>query len=162
VAGVSSSKEKDQAALPDQPLYGNETILVVEDQPEVRRLAREILQEFGYQILEASDGEEALRLVEAHAGPLHLLLTDVIMPGISGLELAARLEAMRPLRILFMSGYPDRMEAGHDCQFTYIQKPFTSTSLVRKVREVLGKTEDRTPRIRRGTSTTARDRITSS
>jgi two-component system, cell cycle sensor histidine kinase and response regulator CckA len=131
------SKEKDQAELRDQPLYGNETVLVVEDQLQVRKLVFSILKEFGYQILEASDGEEALRLVETHAGPLHLLLTDVIMPGIGGLELATRLKAMRPLQVLFMTGYPDRMEVGHDFEVAYLKKPFTSIGLVRKVREVL-------------------------
>jgi PAS domain S-box-containing protein len=139
VTGVPS-QEKDHSGLPDQPLFGTETVLLVEDQPQVRQLTCSILRQFGYQILEASSGEEALCLAEAHAGPLHLLLTDVIMPGMNGLELAARLKTMRPTPILFMSGYSDRMEGEHDSGVAYIQKPFTPDSLVRKVREVLGGT----------------------
>jgi len=136
VTGVPS-EEKDLAEPPDQPLYGAETVLVVEDQPQIRQLTCSILKEFGYQILEASSGEEALRLAEAHAGPLHLLLTDVIMPGMNGLELAARWKTIRRTPILFMSGYSDRTEAVHDSGVAYIQKPFTPNTLARKVREVL-------------------------
>jgi len=95
VTGVPS-EEKGHSGLPDQPLFGYETVLVVEDQPQVRQMTCSILRQFGYQILEASSGEEALRLAEAHAGPLHLLLTDVVMPGMNGMELAARLKAIRP------------------------------------------------------------------
>jgi two-component system, cell cycle sensor histidine kinase and response regulator CckA len=161
VAGMQS-KEKDQDAPSEQPLYGNETVLVVEDQPQVRQLACSILKEFGYHILEASDGEEALHLVEAHAGPLHLLLTDVIMPGTSGLELAARLQAMCSLPVLFMSGYPDQMEAGEKSDVSFIKKPFTPIALVGKVREILSKAEQHMPRVRTGTSAVAGDLTTSS
>jgi two-component system, cell cycle sensor histidine kinase and response regulator CckA len=113
---------------------------VVEDQLQVRQLICSVLRDFGYQILEASSGEEALCLAQAHAGPLDLLLTDVIMPGMNGLELAARLKGLRPTPVLFMSGYSDRTEAAHDCGVTYVQKPFTPDTLVRTVREVLGGT----------------------
>jgi CheY-like chemotaxis protein len=130
--------EKDRVELPDQLLFGTETVLVVEDQPQVREMTCSILRQFGYQILEACCGEEALCLAETHAGPVHLLLTDVIMPGMSGLELAARLKSLRPTPILFMSGYSDLTEAVHDSGVTYIQKPFTPDTLVRTVREVLG------------------------
>jgi len=134
-------KEKDHAGLLDQPLFGTEAVLVVEDQSQVRQMTCSILKQFGYQTLEASTGEEALRLAEAHAGPLHLLLTDVVMPGMNGMELAARLKTMRPTPILFMSGYLDRTVAAYDSGVAYIQKPFTSDTLVRKVREVLGGTQ---------------------
>jgi CheY-like chemotaxis protein len=110
----------------------------VEDQPQVRQLTCSILRQFGYQILEASSGEEALGLAEACAGPLHLLLTDVIMPGMNGQDLAARLKTIRPTAVLFMSGYSDRADVLHDSGVTYIQKPFTPDTLVRTVREVLG------------------------
>jgi nitrogen-specific signal transduction histidine kinase/CheY-like chemotaxis protein len=146
------SRKSDQAAQPEQPLYGNETILVVEDQQQVRELACAILKEFGYQTLEASHGEEALRVVEAHAGPLHLLLTDVIMPGISGPELATRLQAMRSLPVLFMSGYSDLREADQNSEVAYIQKPFIAVALVSKVRELLDKAEHRVPGVPSGTS----------
>jgi len=130
--------EKDHVGLSDQLLFGTETILVVEDQPQVREMTCSILKQFGYQILEAACGEEALCLAETHAGPVHLILTDVIMPGMNGLELAARLKSLRPTPILFMSGYSDRTEAIHDSGVTYIQKPFSPDTLVRTVREALG------------------------
>jgi PAS domain S-box-containing protein len=130
-------KEKDHTGFPDQPLFGTETVLVVEDQLQVREMTCSILKHFGYQILEASSGEEALLLAEAYTGPLHLLLTDVVMPGMNGMELAARLKTTRPTPILFMSGYSDRTEAVHDSGVIYIQKPFTSDTLIRKVREIL-------------------------
>ena len=133
-------EEKDHAVLADQPLFGSETVLVVEDQSQVRQLTCSILRDFGYQILEASSGEEALGLAEAYAGPLHLLLTDVIMPGMNGPELAARLKTIRPTPVLFMSGYSDRTDVVYDSEVTYIQKPFTPDTLVRTVREVLGGT----------------------
>jgi CheY-like chemotaxis protein len=120
-----------------QQFCGTETVLVVEDQPDVRKLTCSILQQFGYQILEASHGEEALYIASTHEGPLHLVLTDVIMPGMQGPELAKRLEAIRRIPILFMSGYSGSMDGGHDFEVAYIQKPFTPDGLGRKVREVL-------------------------
>ena len=131
-------REKDHARLPGQPLFGTETVLVVEDQPQVREMTCSILRQFGYQILEASSGEEALCLVEAYAGPLHLLLTDVIMPGMNGQELAGRLRTIRPTPVLFMSGYSDSTEIANDSGAAYIQKPFTPDTLARAVREALG------------------------
>lgn len=129
--------EHAQAAVLHE-LHGTETVLVVEDQPHVRKLTCAILKEFGYQILEASQGDEALRLVATHEGPLHLVLTDVIMPGMQGLELANRLKTIRRTPILFMSGYAGSMGGQHGAEVAYIQKPFTADGLVRKVREVLG------------------------
>ena len=121
-----------------QELRGTETVLVVEDQPDVRKLTCTILREFGYQILEASHGEAALRLAATHEGPLDLVLTDVIMPGMQGPELAKRLQTIRRTPILFMSGYSGSMEGRHDSELAYIHKPFTPNTLARKVREVLG------------------------
>jgi CheY-like chemotaxis protein len=118
-------------------LRGTETVLVVEDQPHVRKLTCAILKEFGYQTLEASHGEEALRLATIVKGRLDLLLTDVIMPGIRGPELANRLNKIRRTPVLFMSGYSESTESGHDPEVAYIRKPFTPDSLARKVREVL-------------------------
>jgi two-component system, cell cycle sensor histidine kinase and response regulator CckA len=137
------SKKREHPKPPRQQLRGTETILVVEDQPQVRELTSSILREFGYQTLEASHGEEALRIAVTHPGPLHLLLTDVIMPGMHGLELATRLKTLRRTPILFMSGYSGRMEAIDDSEVAYIQKPFTPDALARKVREVLRRGQSR-------------------
>ena len=120
---------------------GSETILLAEDETEVRELAREALRRGGYAVLEAPDGAAALRLAEAFTGTIHLLLTDVVMPNLGGPDLAARLLEMRPgLKVLYMSGYSEFISSGHGDigPFTYfLQKPFSLESLGRKVREVL-------------------------
>ena len=144
VDGQAQEKREHTEAAAPQELRGTETVLVVEDQPHVRRLTCAILKEFGYQILEASQGDEALRLAASYEGPLHLVLTDVIMPGMQGLELANRLKTIRRTPILFMSGYAGSMGGQHGSEFAYIQKPFTANGLVRKVREVLGTTNSDT------------------
>ena len=130
----------EQAEHPEparQRLRGTETVLVVEDQPHVRKLTCAMLEEFGYQTLEAAHGEEALRLATTHEGSLDLVLTDVIMPGMNGAELANRLKAIRRTPVLFMSGYSGNVEGGYDLKIAYIRKPFTPDSLAQKVREIL-------------------------
>ena len=134
---VSAIEKTEHSEPLRPPLRGTETVLVVEDQPHVRKLTCAILTEFGYQTLEAAHGEEALRLATTHNGPLDLVLTDVIMPGMRGPELVNRLEAIRRTPVLFMSGYSESMEGGHDREVAYIRKPFTPDALARKVREVL-------------------------
>jgi PAS domain S-box-containing protein len=136
--GQGQERREPLDAAGAHELCGTETVLVVEDQPHVRKLTCAILKEFGYQILEASQGDEALRLAAAYEGPLHLVLTDVVMPGMQGLELAKRLKTIRQTPILFMSGYAGSMGGQHGPEMAYIQKPFTADGLVRKVREVLG------------------------
>jgi two-component system, cell cycle sensor histidine kinase and response regulator CckA len=131
-------EKRVQAESPGGPILGSETILVVEDQTDVRKLTCAILREFGYQALEASNGEEALHLLSTYDGPLDLLLTDVIMPGIHGPELADRLRTIRPTPVLFMSGYSGGLETRRGSEAASIQKPFTPVSLAQKVREVLG------------------------
>ena len=120
---------------------GPETILLVEDEDVVRGLTRKILMQAGYNVLDAAGGEEAIRLCRTHAGAIDLLLTDVVMPGISGKEIADRLLELRPeTRILFMSGYTDESIVQHgvlDEGVEFIQKPFTWVGLARKVRDVL-------------------------
>ncbi len=120
---------------------GSETILLVEDEEGVRNLVRLSLQRVGYTVLEAHDGNEALRLCEHHEGAIDLILTDVVMPKMSGLELADRFGAMRPaVRFLFMSGYAARAIERHgvfDPQTPFLAKPFTAATLTAKVRETL-------------------------
>jgi PAS domain S-box-containing protein len=120
---------------------GSETILVVEDEPHVRALVAQILQVSGYTVLTAADPAAALALSDRHAGPIHLLLTDVVMPEMSGPELRQRLQSRRPrTRVLYMSGYTDEALGRHgvlDLGTFLLQKPFRSGDLVQKVREVL-------------------------
>ena len=120
---------------------GTETILLAEDEAPVRAVARQVLERHGYTVLEAPSAEAALDLVGRYSGPIHLLLTDVIMPGLSGRELAIRLAPLRPeTRVIYMSGYTDDAITRHgvlEAGLVYIQKPFTPELLARKVREVL-------------------------
>jgi CheY-like chemotaxis protein len=120
---------------------GNETILVVEDEEEVRKVAVRMLGERGYKVLEASQGVDALHICAKLDGPIHLLLTDVVMPKMSGQEVAGSIISLRPgIKVLYMSGYTDNTIVHHgvlERGVNYIQKPFTVESLARKVREVL-------------------------
>jgi two-component system cell cycle sensor histidine kinase/response regulator CckA len=126
---------------PTSPPQGTETVLLVEDEGTVRSVAREVLQMVGYAVLEAATGEEALQLVEQHSGAVHLLVTDVVMPGMSGRELAARLMVDYPaLVVLYLSGYTDDAIAHHgvlQAGIELLHKPFTPDALARRVREVL-------------------------
>jgi two-component system cell cycle sensor histidine kinase/response regulator CckA len=121
---------------------GSETILVVEDQAEVRRLAREVLEGFGYTVLDAASAAEALDVSEAHPSPIHLVLSDVVMPEMTGRDLVDRLKPLRPeTKVLFMSGYTDNVilhQGALPTGVAYLQKPFTPEALALKVREVLG------------------------
>jgi len=120
---------------------GSETVLVVEDEASVRTLAVRILIDHGYYVLEASNGSEALRIAKEYEGKLHMIVTDVIMPGMSGKTMAAQLEAMRPdIKVLYISGYTDNAIVHHgilDSNVAFLQKPFSIEGLARKVREVL-------------------------
>ena len=120
---------------------GSETILLVEDDDEVRALTRETLDGHGYAVIPAGDPVEALRLAGSHSGPIHLLVTDVVLPQLSGRGLAERLAPEhRDLRVLYMSGYTDDAIVRHGMLeegTAFLQKPFTPHTLLRKVREVL-------------------------
>jgi CheY-like chemotaxis protein/two-component sensor histidine kinase len=122
---------------------GSETVLIVEDDKEVRGLAARILENQGYKVLEASQGSEALPLCKEHQKPIHLMLTDVVMPGLDGRELAERAKSFHPgMKVLYMSGYTENTIIHHgvlEKGLNYIQKPFTVDGLARKVREVLDK-----------------------
>jgi PAS domain S-box-containing protein len=131
-----------RAAAP-LPATGHETVLVVEDQAEVRKFAMVILAKNGYRLLEASNGSEALALAAGFAGPIDLLVTDVVMPGMTGRELAGRLQASRPaLKVLYISGYSSDVIARQgmlDVGVVYLSKPFAPVDLAGKVREILGR-----------------------
>jgi nitrogen-specific signal transduction histidine kinase/ActR/RegA family two-component response regulator len=139
VEGVVSSDESHpgQKASP----YGSETILVTEDEPAVRALARHSLQMHGYTVIEAGQGDKALQIAAGYEGTIDLLLTDVVMPVMSGRELARRLTTMRPrVKVLYLSGYADDVVVRHGvlrAETAFLNKPFTPSSLAAKVREVL-------------------------
>jgi two-component system cell cycle sensor histidine kinase/response regulator CckA len=120
---------------------GTETVLIVEDEAAVRALAKTGLTRKGYRVLEAANGGEALLLCEAEQAPIHLLVTDVVMPGLGGADLAQRLAPLRPdMKVLFISGYTDQGAARHGTIHpgaAYLEKPFSLDALARKVREVL-------------------------
>jgi len=120
---------------------GTETVLLVEDEKGVRELAREYLEMTGYTVIEAENGHTALELAALHSGPIHLLMTDVVMPGISGRELSERVKTIRPdIRVLFMSGYTDQAVVHHgilETDAVLLQKPFTVAALAAKLRDIL-------------------------
>ncbi|MGH9718618.1 MAG: ABC transporter substrate binding protein [Bryobacteraceae bacterium] len=138
---VEGEEEIEPLPCPGGPLVGYETILVVEDRDDVRHFASLALRGWGYRVLEAADGQEAIGIAEQHAGPLHVVLTDVVMPGLSGPETAARLQQLHPeARILYMSGYPNRLaplQKRAEGGARFIAKPFTPSELAAQVREVL-------------------------
>jgi CheY-like chemotaxis protein len=115
--------------------------MVVEDEEIVRQLVCDVLEDQGYHVLCAQDGNEALKLAEKHEGKIHLLVTDVIMPQMNGHELATKLSALRPdTKILYVSGYSDNDIGDHgvlDPRFELLQKPFTPQTLARKIRDVI-------------------------
>jgi len=136
-----AERASQPAQAPARAARGTETVLVVEDEAPVRSVARQVLERHGYTVLEAPSAEAALDLATRYSGTIHLLLTDVVMPGLNGRELASRLATLRPdARVIFMSGYTDDAVTRHgvlEPGSTYVQKPFTPDAIARKVREVL-------------------------
>jgi CheY-like chemotaxis protein len=140
---VDALPERSQPApAPAASSRGSETLLVVEDEEGVRILVRDYLRMNGYTVLEAGHGEEALRIACEHSGTISLMITDVIMPGMNGRELAERMSLLRPaMKVLYISGYAEAavyrrgvLEQGAP----FLQKPFGPPELGRKVRDVLG------------------------
>jgi len=144
---VQEVAHEGQAARPTTIATGTETILAVEDDTPLRDLAKRVLRSAGYTVLTASNGGEALLLLEKHPGTVDLLLTDLVMPGMSGRDLAARLMQLRPqMKVLHMSGYTDDAILQHgvlDEATHFIHKPYSPAELARKVREVLDTKGDR-------------------
>jgi signal transduction histidine kinase len=139
-----------------QDLRGTETILLVEDEDAVRAVTRQLLERNGYTVLEAPDGREALALVDKRPKPdIDLLLTDVIMPGMSGRELAEHIQSRCPkLRVLYMSGYTDDAVVRHgmlEPGLSYLEKPFRPATLLQKVKETLHQTDNSPKRTRSNT-----------
>ena len=139
---VDQPEERVPASAPlaEAPL-GSETVLLAEDEQDVREVAREFLQSGGYSVIEARDGAEALRLAIEHNGSLDLLVTDMVMPGMTGQELAGRLQQQRPgLRVIYMSGYSEHVGAESlrgDASVKLLNKPFSRGAVLRAVRETL-------------------------
>jgi len=137
--------ERPTPVIQTERLRGSETILVLEDQPEVRGSIEKMLRRYGYSVVAATDGPEAVAAARAHDGSIHLMLTDVVLPGLSGRHVARQILATRPsVRVLYMSGYTEDAIHHHgvlEPGLAFIQKPFTGEALVRKIREVLEATE---------------------
>ena len=141
VAGGEAAEPPIAVPVTTATLHGSETILVVEDQEEVRALIRKILEARGYRVLTAASGTAALQAAALHPGPIHLLLSDVVMPGISGREVSRLLTPTRlSMRTLYVSGYTDESIVQHgvlEPGVEFLQKPFTAEGLLRRVRELL-------------------------
>jgi len=139
-AEQSSKRSKAPSRILPPP-RGTETILLAEDEAAVRALTRTILSGCGYRVLESVDGEDAVRVAAAHGGPIHLLVTDVVMPGAGGRVVAEQLVEQYPaLRVIYVSGYTDDAIIRHGVLregVNFLQKPFTPAALARKVRDVL-------------------------
>jgi two-component system cell cycle sensor histidine kinase/response regulator CckA len=130
-----------EAKRSSKPRWGTETVLVVDDEEGMRRLAIRALTESGYTVLSAANGDEAIRVCEERDGEIHLLLTDVVMPNMSGRVLSQKISILRPaIKILYMSGYTDEAIVHHgvlDPGTRFLGKPFTAADLAQKVREIL-------------------------
>jgi len=139
------------ASIPPTPtsLRGTETVLLVEDDEQVRAMGAALLRRNGYTVLDAKDGPDALLRSAEHQAPIHLLLTDVVMPRMSGSEVPGRLAPSRPeMKVLYVSGYAEGTIVHHgilDPGIAYLEKPLTPNTLLRKLREVLDDTGGRSP-----------------
>ena len=138
---MEGAPSRPSRVVPAGPTRGTETILVVEDEDGIRSLIAEVLQRNGYTVLEASQGREALALVESRQGSIDLLVTDLVMPQMGGRELAEAIVASHPaIKVLYISGYPDKASAqgkAYPPGSALMEKPFAPEALARKVRKML-------------------------
>ena len=139
---VDAAEAQVNLSKDSAPHRGTETILLVEDQAEVRRFTAACLRSYGYRVLEASNGEEALRLYRETAHPIQITVTDVVMPGMTGVDLSKKLQSLSPdAKVLFVSGYADSVILRHgvlDSDIAFLQKPYSPSALIGKIREILG------------------------
>jgi len=133
----------EETERPSSPIEGNETILLVEDEDIIRELLKHILEKLGYTVLLASNGEEALLTAQRYEGPINLMITDIVMPHMSGHELVERLSPLRhEMSVLYISGYDEKMVADQglvDIGKRFLQKPFGPKAVGKKIREILDK-----------------------
>jgi two-component system cell cycle sensor histidine kinase/response regulator CckA len=138
---VSTSAPVEPERTSSRGAHGSETILVVEDQPALRELVRRVLEQKGYRVLEAPNGEQAVRVAESSARPIQLVITDVVMPGMNARAMAERIRGVWPtVRVLYMSGYHDddvMLQSLATAKVDFLQKPFLPYDLAEKVRAVL-------------------------
>ncbi len=144
---VGDMDTKEENPKQNEPMRGTETILLVEDEEKVRKLVFKMLEDLGYNVLSVSNGMEAIRFSEEYKSPIHLLVTDMIMPEMGGTELANRLALSRPrMKVIYMSGYTNSKYL--DVEFSkiggsFLQKPFSAEILAKKIREILDKTHQK-------------------
>ncbi|MEW6586304.1 MAG: PAS domain S-box protein [Nitrospirota bacterium] len=140
---VADSVEAKPAIIEPEPICGDETVLLVEDERALLNLTKAILGHYGYQVLPAESYKEALDTAERHEGPIQLLITDVVMPGMNGRDLKEKIKALHPeIKVIFMSGYSSEVLATHGAvekDINFLQKPISKKRLASKVREVLDK-----------------------
>ena len=132
-------EEKEQTSVGE--VGGSETVLIIEDDDSLRKFAGTVLKQMGYNVLEAENGEDALTISKKHDGSIHLLITDVVMPKMSGRETAERMQPLYPqMKVIYMSGYTDNAIVHHGVLapgLNFLEKPFTPDGLARKVRKAL-------------------------
>jgi CheY-like chemotaxis protein len=134
--------DNEGAAQPSEPAQpsalGTETVLVVEDEPALRGYLRNVLTAHGYRVLDAHAGAPALEIARHHGGPIQLLLTDAVLPGMNGAEVAHEFQVLRPhVPVIFMSGYPERFDLQLQRDIPLMRKPFTAEALLKRIREIL-------------------------
>jgi FixJ family two-component response regulator len=157
---VSEGTAAEGHSKTEMPASGSETVLLVEDEEGVRSLVRHTLESAGYKVLEMEDAERALATCATYDGPIHVLLTDVVMPQMSGPLVAEKVASLRPgIKVIYMSGYTDDAVVRHGVlshDVPFIQKPFSNGALCKKIREVLDQEKGRGATIRTGQHLTIR------